>query len=53
MTGETITLTSDGRDLVDELDATVAAAHEEQLGHMTKQQLRTLIDLLAIARSAP
>lgn len=45
------TLTPKGRALVDALDVHVAKAQEQQLGHMTKAQLRTLIDLLGIARS--
>lgn len=46
------TLTAKGRALVDELDDVVAKAQEQQLGHMTKTQLRTLIDLLSLARSS-
>lgn len=46
------TLTAKGRQVVDGLDKQVAAAQEAQLGHMTKAQLRALIDLLSIARSA-
>lgn len=46
------TLTANGRQIVDGLDKQVAAAQEEQLGHMTKPQLRALVDLLSIARSA-
>lgn len=45
------TLTDWGRALVDELDTVVATYHEEQVGHMTKDQLRTLIELLDLARS--
>ena len=45
------TLTRHGRALVDQLDAVVAAYQEEQIGHLTKDQLRTLIDLLSLARS--
>lgn len=43
-------LTKAGRDLVDSLDAPVAAEHQQRLGHLTKAQLRTLIDLLTAAR---
>lgn len=43
-------LTRAGRHLVDSLDAPVEAEHQRRLGHMNKTQLRTLIDLLAIAR---
>ncbi len=46
-------LTTAGRALVDELDAPVRRYHEERLGHMTEPQLRSLIDLLSVARSAP
>lgn len=46
-------LTESGRALVDELDDTLKQYHQEQLGHMTDAQLRQLIDLLSIARSAP
>jgi DNA-binding MarR family transcriptional regulator len=45
------TLTSKGRMLVDALDDGIADAQAEQVGHMTKAQLRTLIDLLGLARS--
>lgn len=43
-------LTRSGRALVDALDDPVQEEHSRRLGHMTKTQLRTLIDLLAIAR---
>lgn len=43
-------LTKQGRALVDSLDAPVAAEHRRRLGHLTRDQLRTLVDLLAIAR---
>ena len=43
-------LTKAGKDLVDSLDAPVAAEHERRLGHLTKTQLRTLIELLSAAR---
>ncbi|HET9797468.1 MAG TPA: MarR family transcriptional regulator [Gemmatimonadaceae bacterium] len=46
------TLTAKGRALVDELDADVGDAQKKQLGHMTNEQLRTLVDLLGLARSA-
>jgi hypothetical protein len=36
---------------VDALDDDIAAAQAEQVGHMTRAQLRTLIDLLGLARS--
>jgi DNA-binding MarR family transcriptional regulator len=44
-------LTPKGRTLVNELDADVAKAQEQQLVHLTRTQLRTLIDLLSLARS--
>lgn len=44
------TLTAKGRKLVNELDAPMAKAHEKQLGHLDAKQLKTLIDLLALAR---
>ena len=43
-------LTRAGRTLVDSLDAPVQQEHERRLGHMTRTQLRTLIDLLSLAR---
>ncbi len=45
-------LTKAGKELVDSLDAPVAAEHERRLGHMTKTQLRSLIELLSIVRQA-
>ena len=46
------TLTPKGRALVDELDADMSDAQKRQLGHMTNEQLRTLVDLLGLARAA-
>jgi DNA-binding MarR family transcriptional regulator len=43
-------LTARGRDLVDSLDRPVAAEHQRRLGHLSKGQLRTLADLLTLAR---
>ena len=43
-------LTRRGRELVDALDDAVAAEHERQLGHLSAEQLRTLIELLTLAR---
>lgn len=43
-------LTKRGRELVDSLDGPVAAEHQRRLGHMTKTQLRTLIELLSVVR---
>jgi DNA-binding MarR family transcriptional regulator len=45
------TLTAKGRALVDELDSDVSDAQKQQLGHMTNEQLRTLVDLLGLARA--
>ena len=45
-------LTRSGKDLVDSLDEPVAAEHERRLGHLSKTQLRTLIELLSTARQA-
>lgn len=36
--------------LLDELDEAVAAEHQRQLGHMSRTELRTLIDLLSRVR---
>jgi DNA-binding MarR family transcriptional regulator len=47
------TLTPKGRMLVDVLDEEVVAAHETLLGHLSNEQLQTLIDLLSLARAAP
>ncbi len=46
------TLTARGRTLVDDLDEIVAKSQEEQLGHMTEDQLGALVDLLSLARSS-
>jgi DNA-binding MarR family transcriptional regulator len=45
------TLTDRGLALVDALDEPVARYQEAQLGHMTEVQLRSLIELLSLARS--
>jgi DNA-binding MarR family transcriptional regulator len=39
-----------GLQLVDDLDEPVAALHQRQLGHLSDEQLRTLSQLLTIAR---
>jgi DNA-binding MarR family transcriptional regulator len=44
-------LTDRGRALVDGLDQPVADEHARQLGHLSAVQLRTLIELLALART--
>ena len=43
-------ITPRGLRLLDELEKPVAAIHQRQLGHMTDAQLRSLIDLLEVAR---
>jgi len=43
-------LTPRGREVVDALDAPVADEHHRRLGHLSDEQLRTLIDLLTAAR---
>lgn len=43
-------LTHRGRELVDALDAPVASSHATQLGHLSDEQLQTLIALLELAR---
>ncbi|HEX3157868.1 MAG TPA: MarR family transcriptional regulator [Gemmatimonadaceae bacterium] len=48
----TTRLTTRGRALVDELDSPVAAEHERCLGHLAPGQLRTLSELLTLARQA-
>jgi DNA-binding MarR family transcriptional regulator len=45
-----VSITSAGLDLLSELDSAVRACHEQQLGHLTTQQLANLIDLLRAAR---
>jgi DNA-binding MarR family transcriptional regulator len=46
----TTRITPAGLELLAELDEPIARLHQEQLGHLGAQQLRTLIDLLAEAR---
>ena len=43
-------ITARGLRLLDELEKPVAALHQRQLGHLTETQLRTLIELLELAR---
>jgi DNA-binding MarR family transcriptional regulator len=43
-------ITDAGLDLLEKLAAPVARAHEKQLGHMTRAELRSLIALLEKAR---
>ncbi|GAF81342.1 unnamed protein product, partial [marine sediment metagenome] len=46
-----IGLTPQGRDLLADLDDQVRACHARQLGHLSEDQLRKLIELLAAARA--
>lgn len=46
----TTTLTKKGIDLVNRLDARVGRIHAEQLGHVDKRRLKTLVDVLAEIR---
>ena len=46
----TTRITTEGLRVLAELDRPIAQIHEEQLGHMTKAELRSLIELLAKAR---
>ncbi|MGZ8413135.1 MAG: MarR family winged helix-turn-helix transcriptional regulator [Gemmatirosa sp.] len=43
-------ITTEGLVLLDRLEAPLLALHRQQLGHLSPEQLRTLIDLLALAR---
>ena len=43
-------LTKAGRELVDSLDEPVNEEHRRRLGHLSDPQLRTLIELLGLAR---
>jgi len=47
----TTRITKKGRQIVDDLDDAADEQHEKALGHMSEQQLRTLIKLLTIARN--
>jgi DNA-binding MarR family transcriptional regulator len=49
----TTRITRQGVQLLKRLDAPVLDAHHRQLGHLSAAQLRSLIDLLAAARSGP
>jgi DNA-binding MarR family transcriptional regulator len=46
----TTRITRQGLKLLASLDGPVAEMHHRQLGHLTPEQLRALIDLLALAR---
>ncbi len=45
-------ITKQGLKLLEQLDKPVADAHHDQLGHLNQTQLRSLIELLGMARSA-
>ena len=47
----TTRITKKGRQIVDSLDDAADQQHEKALGHMSEQQLRTLIKLLTLARN--
>jgi DNA-binding MarR family transcriptional regulator len=44
-------ITSDGLKLLTRLDEPVPSAHRKQLGHLGRARLRTLTELLSVARS--
>jgi len=44
-------ITAEGLRLLKQLDPLVTAAHEKQLGHMSRAKLRQLIELLEEART--
>src|SRR4051812_19238397 len=44
-------ITKQGLKLLEQLDTPVAEAHSRQLGHMSGAQLKSLVELLSIARS--
>ena len=46
----TTRITADGLELLERLDAPVAEIHRAQLGHVSAEELRMLVDLLARAR---
>src|SRR5690606_2208029 len=46
-------ITEAGRALIAPLDDAVPAVHRRQLGHMSRKQLETLAELLALARTPP
>jgi len=47
----TTRITRKGRQIVDDLDEAADQQHEQALGHMSEQQLKTLIKLLTLIRS--
>jgi DNA-binding MarR family transcriptional regulator len=46
-------ITAEGLAALKPLDGPVARVHRDQLAHMSRRQLETLIELLEIARTAP
>ena len=48
----TTRITAEGLRVLKALDEPVLALHREQLGHLSKQQLATLVELLTLAREA-
>ena len=46
----TTRITAEGLRVLDALDAPIVEVHRAQLGHLTRQQLTTLIELLSLAR---
>lgn len=48
----TTRITRDGLRLLDDLQPTVEALHQAQLGHMSDVQLRSLIELLGVVRDS-
>lgn len=44
-------ITDKGRNLVDELDSVVEGIHQSQLGHLSDDELKTLVSLLTKARN--
>ena len=46
----TTRITAQGLEVLAQLDEPITEIHRRQLGHMDERQLRTLIDLLAVAR---
>ena len=46
-------ITEEGKAVLKSLDGAVARVHREQLRHMSRRQLETLAELLALARNVP
>jgi len=46
-------LTDRGAALLETLEEPIAALHREHFGHLSQEQLRTLIDLLTLVRNRP